>query len=80
MFKLRASITLPASLLGDSSSSGGGRGDQEMEFGIFFYSFKKCGAEYRITESGESGVFRDTLLQCCLLLGILAPGRCELKI
>lgn len=32
------------------------------------------------TESGESGVFCDTLLQCCLLLDILAPGRCELKI
>lgn len=25
-------------------------------------------------------MFCDTLLQCCLLLDVLAPGRCELKI
>lgn len=45
-----------------------------------FFSFKKCGAEYRITESGKSDVFCVTLLQFCLLLGVLAPERSELKI
>lgn len=32
------------------------------------------------TELGKSGRFCDTLLQCCLLLDILAAGRCELKL
>lgn len=76
MFKLRVSITLPASLLGGmclktSNSSEGRRGDQEMEFGGFFPVLRNVGLN---TESGESGVFHGTLLQCCLLLDILAPG------
>lgn len=46
-----------------------------MEFGVFFPVLRNVGLN---TESGESGVFHGTLLQCCLLLDILAPGNVKI--
>lgn len=64
-------------MIENQQQQGGGRGAQKNGIWVFYTVLRNVGLN---TELGKCSVFCETLLQCCLLLDILAPGRCELKI